>query len=537
MYPSEPFITVDEVLYLAKSVTEVQPSTYIDVVKCVAAFWEHLDSRIEIACDHLCGTIPLSRHLIAKYGQHATDTMTKMTMAHLQHDDDFSTVAQWAFNSDVEAKPRASKLVVAVQHNIRQARKIRQAPQLARRTHRALDHSAEPVPARFFRLLDDDISAIGAWHLKDSLPSPGLGVDRQGPARAYWGIAIWSQALQDPLLFKCLALLTLHKKRALAGSWDRVSYLKHKQDAYQLLQTQLRGEKAGVGSSAPQQPSSLASSRSNSVVLLAPVVCLIGYIEVLEGRFKEAAMHIQSVAALGDVAALDSTQWAFVAWNDLRYAMKMATPPVLPGSLPAAYLVQANTTYIDATSGSESRRCALANWKHAQTLLGLSAADALFEILQGVHSLSHLLPNPLVPFDAKLAKLYQVEYKLHTLAADAAIHGAVCGGARATLFIVALQLHLLALASSHAPSTPECRDFLLARACEATQHLQPNDGADRKSQSDASLVWALFVLATHSRRHVRRHRDDADSDVFIPALARLAAVRDLRSRTAFLKLL
>jgi hypothetical protein len=45
------------------------------------------------------------------------------------------------------------------------------------------------------------------------------------------------------------------------------------------------------------------------------------------------------------------------------------------------------------------------------------------------------------------------------------------------------------------------------------------------------------VLATHSRRHVRRHRDDADSDVFMPALARLAAVRDLRSRTAFLKLL
>jgi hypothetical protein len=69
------------------------------------------------------------------------------------------------------------------------------------------------------------------------------------------------------------------------------------------------------------------------------------------------------------------------------------------------------------------------------------------------------------------------------------------------------------------------------------QHLQPNDCADRKSQNDASLVWALFVLATHSRKYAPRHRDDADSDVFISALARLAAVKHLRSRSAFLKLL
>jgi hypothetical protein len=465
-------------------------------------------------------------------------------MESLQHGDDFTAVAQWPLNADVETEPRAFTIVAAAQQNVSQSRKFRRAVSVTQgRAHRPARHiqrAHETFASPVFRLLDDDISAIGTWYLQDSLPSPSgsfLSSDKRGPTHNHWALAIWSQALQDPLLFKCLAVLTLHKKRTLAGTWDRVSYFQHKHDAYQLLRTQIEENGAVAASSYPPRPSS-ASPQSNSVVALAPVVCLISFIEVMEGRFEEAAMHIRSMATFGDVAALDVTQWAFVAWNDLRYAMKMAAPPVLPGTLPAVYLAQVGVNCVESTFGSESRRRALANWKHAQTLLPDSCVvDALFEILQGIYGLHILLPDLRITFDAKLAKLYQIEYKLHTLAAHVATHDAVHESAGATLFLVALQLHLLALASSYAPSTPECRHFLLARARGAAQNLQIHDGADRNTQSDAPLIWALFVLATHSDKHAPRRHDDASAEVFFPLLARLVAAKGFRSRTVFLNLL
>lgn len=443
------------------------------------------------------------------------------------------------------------------------------------------------------RLLDDEISTIGTWYLSDSLPSRPTGSGRsresagpRGSMHAYWGVAIWQEALQDPLLFRCLALLTLHKRRALVGAWDPVQYFKHKQEAYRLLRAQvLQGSVEASAAAAPSwslpSPSSSsaavgASFSSNTTpISTAPLVLtvsLISFAEVLEGRFPEAALHVRRIAALHNLAAtLSDTQWALVAWSDLRFAMKTANNPVLSAaSIPAAYLAQAHAAGVDATYfGADARHRALHNWKLAQPLFttppkqhgaGPAPITALYEILRGVHGLSPLLSDPHIPLAAKLAKMYPVEHALHTLVAATT---AADDAAPPLLFLAALQLHVLALVSTHVPSTPECREFVLARARTAAQRVlrrlddEEKEAAERsrrrRSSSNSSrnelrptatpLIWALVVLATHRRRYgtTRTTSNPAstteEDDPFLPLLARLTAAKDLRCRSAFRKLL
>lgn len=87
------------------------------------------------------------------------------------------------------------------------------------------------------RLVDDDISAIGAWYLADTTSIQSQ--DTRRDAHRLWGLDFWEMAKADATLFDCVALLTLQKKRTIAATFDKVVYLDHKQKATRVSLTRL----------------------------------------------------------------------------------------------------------------------------------------------------------------------------------------------------------------------------------------------------------------------------------------------------------
>jgi AraC-like DNA-binding protein len=325
-----------------------------------------------------------------------------------------------------------------------------------------------PIPA----LLEDDVASVGKWYLGDGVCTPQV-VPRT-EVHTQWALGLWSLAKTDVVLSGCVSLLTLHKKRELSNIFNNVIYLDQKQRVYRLLQDQLAGRR---------------QCRPSTVAL---IICLVAFIEVLEGRFHEAKTHIDVVRDVVSMNDLDELPWRLLAWNDLRYAMKLATPPTLPYYFPPAPSLGFEASDSLAIYKDEARRLALGNWKHIPHAFKAVSING-FEVLKAIHLMDLLDSHADLTFQTRITMLYDLEYKLHTLAA--AIHESASLLAR--LFVTALQLHALVLVSPHAPSTPECRQILIQRGCDLAKQIHAEGSGVGDVESRVTVRWSLFILAAY----------------------------------------
>lgn len=371
----------------------------------------------------------------------------------------------------------------------------------------AIDEQVSHLPVP----IDDDFSIIGNWYLAGSTNIQAS--DPRGEVHRLWGLALWEMARSDATLFRCVALLTLHKKRFIGSRFDKVLYLDHKQHVYEsLCQT-------------------VVSSRGNVAGNTALAIALLAFAEVQEGNFEDARRHINAVAMMDCVCQLDEVRWRLLAWNDLRYAMKTAMLPTLRYYMPPS-LTDA-LTQIDMSLTTEARRLTLSNWKHLKKYPGLDQS-VWFQFFISLHIISILAdPQTSVIQNAHLATAYEAEYQAHTVAADLATHTEPTEtSVIANVLIIACQLHILATTSGFAPSTVECREILLSKARAGLVKLHMVHGSDQARNHDPALLWSLSTFATHSMDGGFQH-----SQYFIQRLASAIDVKRLPSISAFERML
>jgi hypothetical protein len=124
--------------------------------------------------------------------------------------------------------------------------------------------------------------------------------------------------------------------------------------------------------------------------------------------------------------------------------------------------------------------------------------DAFFSLLESLHTISLLASLPAIPsFSSRLANAYEAEHRVHTLAAHVSMRlGSSSSSFYLMLFIIACQLHILAVTSSLAPLTIKLREFLLGRARSTLDSIGTNE--DAHQVFNAPLLWALFTFAARS---------------------------------------
>lgn len=323
------------------------------------------------------------------------------------------------------------------------------------------------------RLMDDSISAIGTWYLADSANIHSL--DSRGDAHTLWGLALWNLAMTDATLFECVALLTLQKKRTIATTYDKVVYLDHKQKVYQGLSKALSADRNSVSGGT------------------ALTMTLLSFVEVQEGNFDNARSHIHAVAAMDFVRSLNEVQWRLIIWNDLRYAMKLVALPTLCYFIPT-FLASALAD-IDGAILAEARRLALGNLKHLRKLPDLDE-HAWFSLLVSMHTIDSIVSHPApMSHHTRLVCAYEAEYRAHTIAANLSTKPRP--DSITTLLIVACQLHILAVTSSFAPSTVECREILLERARSVLAGSNRDHNVLSSRSWAVPMLWALTTFSAH----------------------------------------
>ena len=357
-------------------------------------------------------------------------------------------------------------------------------------------------------LMEDDISAIGAWYLAESVSVHPL--DSRRDAHHLWGLALWDLAIADATLFGCVALLTLQKKRTIATAYNRVVYLDYKQKVYQGLSKALKtnGSKIHGGT--------------------ALTMTLLSFVEVLEGNFGNARSHIHAVAAMDFVRHLNEVQWRLIIWNDLRYAMKLVILPALCYYIPTFLAVAA--AEIESDILAEARRLAFGNLKHLRKLPEVDE-HAWFSLLVSMHTIDILVSRPAsASHHTRLLCAYQAEYRAHTIAAE--LSAKPTPDPITTLVIHACQLHILAVTSSFAPSTVECREILLSRARSVLVNFDCERDVNRSRTQLVPTLWSLSTFAAHIM-----DGGFNDRQFFIQNLAATVESKRLHSRASFVQIL
>ena len=358
------------------------------------------------------------------------------------------------------------------------------------------------------RLMDDSISAIGTWYLAESASVHPQ--DQHVDAHHLWGLALWELAIADATLFDCVALLTLQKKRSIATTYNKIVYLDHKQNVYQGLSR------------------ALMANRANASGTTALTMTLLSFVEVLEGNFDTARSHINAVAAMDFVRNLNEVQWRLIIWNDLRYAMKLVALPTLCYYVPA--FLRSALAEIDGAILAEARRLAFGNLKHLRKIPELDE-HAWFSLLVSIHTIDIVVSRPVaIPHQTRLVCAYEAEYRVHTVAAN--LSEKPRPDSTTTLMTIACQLHILAVTSSFAPSTVECREILLDRARSVIASSGWDENVFAIRDCAVPMLWALTTFCAHVIDGGFNCRNQ-----FIDKLAATVEMKRPHSRAIFLRLL
>jgi hypothetical protein len=173
--------------------------------------------------------------------------------------------------------------------------------------------------------------------------------------------------------------------------------------------------------------------------------------------------------------------------------MKLVTLPTLCYYIPT--FLRSALADIDGAILAEARRLAFGNLKHLRKLSELDE-NAWFSLLVSIHTLDIIVSHPVpMSHNTRLVCAYEAEYRVHTIAAS--VSKKPRPDLSTTLMIIACQLHILAVTSSFAPSTVECREILLSRARSVIVSSDRDESVFASRTCAVPMIWALATFCAH----------------------------------------
>jgi hypothetical protein len=185
---------------------------------------------------------------------------------------------------------------------------------------------------------------------------------------------------------------------------------------------------------------------------------------------------------------------------------------------------------IDGAILAEARRLAFGNLKHLRKIPELDE-HAWFSLLVSIHTIDIIVSRPVaIPHQTRLVCAYEAEYRVHTVAAN--LSEKPRPDSTTTLMTIACQLHILAVTSSFAPSTVECRGILLDRARSVIASSGWDENVFAIRDCAVPMLWALTTFCAHVIDGGFSCRDQ-----FIDKLAATVEMKRPHSKAIFVRLL
>lgn len=338
--------------------------------------------------------------------------------------------------------------------------------------------------------LEDDFTFTSRWYLGPGAELAACSAKKK--TFELWTAPLFNASRSNPQLSLAISLLTLHKRKVLAGSMNKTAYFQAKQEMYRSL----RGR--------------LAAAQEQDMPDIALAVSILAYVELMDGQAEVGRDHLKAMARSLDLRSLTVEQWKPLAFCDLRHAMKMDARPVLPFFIPQSLL---DDIAVREWMGHEFTKSVETD-RYEQ-----SSGDMVQELLSTLRALTRHASDSTVNYGLVMVLAYCAEQNIENLCATYA------GDPWLGLFTLAARLHVHGTASRYLPNTPQCREVLLSRAvcqCQAINELP--DGLD-DLQAENHL-WALTTLAANAVRF-----DQAALGVVAPLLSRVKDI--LKIKTLF----
>lgn len=313
----------------------------------------------------------------------------------------------------------------------------------------------------------EDVEKIGQWYFYNQLQGADCTSFRQ--AENHWTNGLWGMAQVNQPMLAAISAFAIHKQVTLARVRDESVYLDHK------------------GRTIWQISKDLCTPRNSPDPLTMVAIALLAYMDVRDGKFDAAKIHLCAICKLVDFSQLPTYVWLYCVWIDLRYALLTADQPILPYHIPPSLRRHRSTRSTETVhmASENTSQCPQSD---------LFTYDAAFGLFEKLHTLC-FLPTQLGDTDTPpFGQIYDIEYTLRIIQSEAPKHTLQDVSLAIELVVLTIQLHVWMACRFWTPQRRESHMAVHARALAILDDFGDITSRWINFAGLPSLLWVLFTV-------------------------------------------
>lgn len=359
-----------------------------------------------------------------------------------------------------------------------------------------------PYTAALQKVNREDVEKIGQWYFYNQLEGANCTSFRQ--AENHWTNGLWEMAQVNQPMLAAISAFAIHKQVTLARGRDESAYLSHK------------------GRTIWQISKDLCKPQNSPDPLTMVAIALLAYMDVRDGKFEAAKIHLSAICKLAVFSQLPTYAWLYCVWIDLRYALLTADKPILPYHIPSSMRQHS------LTRPSETLHMASENTSQCPQS-AFFTYEAAFGLFEKLHTLCFLSTQPEDREFPPFGQIYDMEYTLRIIQSEIPKHTLQRYLSQATeLVVLTIQLHVWMACRFWTPQRRESHMAVHARAFTIL-----NDFGDITSTwinfaGLSSVLWVLFTVVASDMV-----QGEIRSDRILDQLQSVLILLDLRCQIDF----
>lgn len=322
----------------------------------------------------------------------------------------------------------------------------------------------------------EDVQSIGQWYFLNQLHETQVSYFRH--AQDHWTTGLWEMALANQAMLASLVALASYREVALARGRFESSYIELKGRAISQIGKTLNRR----------------HDRTDPLTLVA--IALLAYLDVRDSHLDAARLHLLAVCNLVDITEMPAYAWLYCVWVDLRFALLIKQPPILPYHIPSSFQQSRSCRPSDELRATQRASLNVANCPQTISFDHHTAFD-IFNKLHHLCMCSDQLGKSKVP---PFGQIYDLEYALRVIQSQVSKEESQCHTfAAVELTILAAQLHVWMACRFWTPQRRESHLAFLSRASSIFDSFSDISLRWTDFATLESLLWILFTTVAMMR--------------------------------------
>lgn len=322
----------------------------------------------------------------------------------------------------------------------------------------------------------EDVQSIGQWYFQNQLHDTQASYFRH--AQNHWTTGLWEMALANQAMLASVVALASYREVALARGRFESSYIELKGRAISKIGKTLNRR----------------HDRTNPLTLVA--IALLAYLDVRDSHLDAARLHLLALCNLVDITEMPAYAWLYCVWVDLRFALLMKQPPILPYHVPTSFQQSHPCRPSDELRASQRASINVANCPQTTSFDHHTA----FDIFNKLHNLCICSDQLGKSNNPPFGQIYDLEYALRVIQSRVSKDDSQCHTAAAVeLTILAAQLHVWMACRFWTPQRRESHLAFLSRASTIFDAFVDIPSRWTEFATLESLLWILFTTVAMMR--------------------------------------